>query len=156
MEDKRFWKNSRQLYRALIVVCALMVVISISAIYFMDKSSEDGTTSNTDYTEVPRDSEDPNRIVDGIHVRTGFVAADGLMIVVNNCTSCHSSQLVIQNRMDKERWSSTIRWMQKTQNLWELGDNEEIIINYLVTNYPPINKCRREALIHIDWYELKD
>lgn len=156
MEDKRFWKNSRQLYRALIVVCALMVVISISAIYFMDKSSEDGTTSNTDYTEVPRDSEDPNRIVDGIHVRTGFVAADGLMIVVNNCTSCHSSQLVIQNRMDKERWSSTIRWMQKTQNLWELGDNEEIIINYLVTNYPPINKGRREALIHIDWYELKD
>jgi len=156
MEDKNFWKSSRRIYRVLIVICAILVVISIAAIYFMKDIQFDASDNEDAYSTLSEDSEDPNRIIDGIHVRTGLVEAEGLIAVVNNCTNCHSAELVIQNRMDKERWVSTIRWMQKTQNLWDLGDNEEIIVNYLVTNYPPIKKGRRQSLTNIDWYELKD
>ncbi len=95
-----------------------------------------------------------DKIENGIHMRTGFIDAPGLMETVNNCTNCHSSKLVIQNRMNKERWIATIKWMQETQNLWDLGKNEEIIVDYLVTNYPPKEMGRRENLNDIQWYVL--
>ncbi|MDP5091843.1 MAG: monoheme cytochrome C [Polaribacter sp.] len=100
--------------------------------------------------------EDEDTIENGIHVRTGLIDAEGLMMVVNNCTNCHSAKLVTQNRMNAERWNATIKWMQETQNLWDLGANQEIIVNYLVTNYPPKAKGRRMNLTDIDWYELKN
>ena len=68
----------------------------------------------------------------------------------------HSAKLVTQNRMSAERWNATIRWMQETQNLWDLGDQQEIIVNYLVTNYPAKAKGRRMALTDIQWYELEE
>jgi len=77
-----------------------------------------------------------------------------LMTVVNNCTNCHSAKLVTQNRMSKERWRATIRWMQETQNLWDLGKNEEIIVDYLATYYAPTEKGRRQNLENIEWYAL--
>ncbi len=98
---------------------------------------------------------DEDLIENGIHVRTGFVDDVGLMTVVNNCTNCHSSKLVIQNRMNEDRWNATIKWMQETQNLWPLGDNQKIIVEYLVKNYPPVEKGRRASLTNINWYELK-
>lgn len=94
-------------------------------------------------------------IVDGIHVRTGLKDGEGLMTVIGHCTACHSAQLIIQNRMNEERWNATIRWMQETQNLWDLGDNQQVIVNYLVNNYPVIDKGRRENLKNIEWYELE-
>lgn len=105
------------------------------------------------YTEVV---EDEDAIENGIHVRTGLIATEGFMTVVNNCTNCHSAKLVTQNRMNAERWNATIKWMQETQNLWDLGANQEIIVNYLVTNYPPKAKGRRMTLTDIDWYDLKN
>ena len=108
-----------------------------------------------DYTIVP-EGEDGDTIENGVHLRTGLVDGEGLMEVVNNCTNCHSAQLVIQNRMNAERWAATIDWMQETQNLWDLGANEEIIINYLVTQYPIQKKGRRAALENIEWYALED
>jgi len=78
------------------------------------------------------------------------------MTVVNNCTNCHSAKLVTQNRMNAERWNETIKWMQEKQNLWQLGENQEIIVNYLVENYPVNQVGRRMTLSNIDWYELKD
>jgi len=97
-----------------------------------------------------------NEIVNGIHLRTGLIDSEGLMTVVANCTACHSAQLIIQNRMNRERWDATIRWMQETQNLWDLGDNQEVIVNYLIKNYPVTSKGRRGSLQNIEWYELSD
>ncbi len=48
-----------------------------------------------------------------------------------------------------------IRWMQQTQNLWDLGENEELILDYLSTYYPPEEKGRRENLKDIEWYEME-
>lgn len=143
-------------YRVLIVLCALLVIASIIAIYVYDQP-DTTTDTKTEYLDVEKvEHPDPDKIENGIHLRTGLREAEGLTQVINNCTNCHSAQLVIQNRMSAERWAATIRWMQETQGLWDLGENQEIIINYLVTNYPPEQKGRRAVLTDIDWYDLKE
>jgi hypothetical protein len=153
-EHRKFWKSSRRIYRFLIVVCVLALVSGIVIFYMNDGRNDIDKNGENQYTTFSDD--DPNRIENGIHVRTGLVDAPGLQETVNNCTNCHSAKLVMQNRMSAERWHATIRWMQETQNLWPLGENEAIIVNYLVTNYPPKEKGRREALTDVEWYELKE
>lgn len=145
--------------RILMMFSAVFLIIGAMGIYFLTDptlSFFDAEEPDTELVDVPKEEDDFDKIENGIHVRTGLVEAEGLMTVVNNCTNCHSAKLVTQNRMNKERWLTTIRWMQETQNLWDLGPNEDIIINYLVTNYPPKKKGRRETLANIEWYELKD
>jgi len=97
-----------------------------------------------------------DEVVDGLHVRTGLLEGTGMQEVINNCTSCHSSRLIIQNRMSRDRWLATIRWMQETQNLWSLGENEDIILDYLAEKYAPSEVGRRKNLTNIEWYELKE
>ncbi|CAM3372466.1 monoheme cytochrome C [Zobellia roscoffensis] len=146
-------------YRILILTCVVVALFSVAMIYFMadpTMSTFKSTVPDPDIVSVPAEEDDFDKIEDGIHVRTGFVEAPGMMETVQNCTNCHSAKLVMQNRMNKERWKTTIKWMQETQNLWDLGKNEDIIIDYLVTNYPPKKKGRREVLTDVDWYELKD
>ena len=53
----------------------------------------------------------------------GLIDDAGVLLVLKNCNSCHSTQFITQNRMTKEGWESTIRWMQSTQNLWDLGED---------------------------------
>ena len=174
MKPRNFRKNSRRVYRIAIVVCVLALVAGILIVYVNDGfelgkgfDAEEGYTtpdsdpdSNSDDPYAGQDLDDPDanpdRIENGIHVRTGLVDAPGLQETVNNCTNCHSAKLVIQNRMSAERWHATIRWMQETQNLWPLGEKEDIIVDYLVANYPPKNKGRREALVDVEWYSLKE
>lgn len=86
---------------------------------------------------------------------TGFINGNYKMLVVANCTGCHSAKLVTQNRASKEGWLNMIRWMQETQNLWPLGENEEKILEYLSTNYAPQDQGRRASLKVEEWYELK-
>ena len=86
---------------------------------------------------------------------SGFVNDLGVSQVIQNCTQCHSAQLVTQNRMSREGWKATIIWMQETQNLWNLGQNEERILSYLSKNYAPNRKGRRENLTDIEWYVLE-
>ena len=152
-EHRTFWKRTRGIYRFLIVVCSLAVVLSIVVFYVKGDTLTWEKVGEKGYTALP---EDGDRIENGTHMRTGLKEGEGLMETVNNCTTCHSAKLITQNRMDRERWVATIRWMQKTQNLWDLGENEEIIVNYLVTNYPPGRKGRREALTEPEWYKLED
>jgi hypothetical protein len=104
---------------------------------------------------VEINDEDPELIENGIHVRTGLIDAEGLQTVITNCTTCHSSKLIIQNRMGEEQWNATIRWMQKSQGLWPLGENQKVIVDYLTKNYPILEKGRRPPLTEIDWYTLE-
>jgi hypothetical protein len=141
-----FNKNANPVYKFLIIICTVFILLGITALYFY----------GPDESQVKVSEVDTELIEDGIHVRTGLIAADGLQTVINNCTTCHSSKLIIQNRMGEEQWNATIRWMQKTQGLWELGENQKIVVDYLVKNYPTLEKGRRPALTNIDWYELKE
>lgn len=77
---------------------------------------------------------------------TGFVISENYEVVRAQCTACHSAKLVTQNRMTRENWLATIRWMQKTQGLWPLGDQELIILDYLETYYSPVEVSRRPPL----------
>jgi CxxC motif-containing protein (DUF1111 family) len=96
-------------------------------------------------------------IVDGKDAQTGLLAGEGLQMVKASCTACHSGQLITQNRMSRERWAATILWMQQTQGLWDLGENEAIILDYLAENYSPQQTGgRRRPLENIEWYRLED
>ena len=157
-KQDNFRKQVKSFYSILVVSFAMVLLIGVlGVIYMTDPSvfSSKKDTPNSEVVDVNPD-DDWDKIENGIHLRTGFKEGEGLMTVVNNCTNCHSAQLVIQNRMNEERWIETIRWMQKTQNLWDLGENEKVIVNYLVTNYPPKSKGRREALTNIEWYPLEE
>ena len=95
-----------------------------------------------------------DRVENGIHLASGLIADKGYNLVAATCGSCHSTKLVTQNRATKDGWRDMIRWMQKTQKLWDLGLNEEIILDYLAKNYPPVESGRRKNIINIKWYEL--
>ncbi|PKV50643.1 sulfite dehydrogenase (cytochrome) subunit SorB [Aquimarina sp. MAR_2010_214] len=154
----QFKQQIKTIYRFLLVVFAVVGLITVAGIYLIvdpTLSAFRKVEKESTYVTI-LEEEDEDLVKNGIHVRTGFIDAEGLMVVVNNCTNCHSAKLVMQNRMNQERWIATIRWMQETQNLWDLGGNEEIIVNYLVTNYPPKKKGRRAVLTNIEWYELQD
>jgi hypothetical protein len=77
---------------------------------------------------------------------TGFVIGENYEIVRAHCTACHSAKLVTQNRMTRENWLETIRWMQKSQGLWPLGAQEQKILDYLESHYSPIAVSRRSPI----------
>ncbi|MDH7445142.1 monoheme cytochrome C [Aquimarina sp. 2201CG14-23] len=153
-QDNSFQQHAKAIYKLMVMTCVMVGIVLVAGVYLIidPTLSAIKNTPELSYKMIEGD----DTIENGIHLRTGLVEAEGLMEVVNNCTNCHSSQLVIQNRMSKERWIETIRWMQKTQNLWDLGGNEAIIVNYLVSNYPPPKKGRREVLTNIEWYDLQE
>jgi hypothetical protein len=39
-----------------------------------------------------------------------------------------------------------IRWMQDTQGLWPLGEDEDLVLDYLAANYGPLSAGRRRPL----------
>lgn len=100
---------------------------------------------------------DLDRVENGIHLETGFIVAEGWETVRATCTACHSAKLVTQNKATREGWESMIRWMQETQGLWDLGDQEGAILDYLAAHYAPEEASRRANLDveAIEWYLLE-
>jgi len=100
---------------------------------------------------------DLDRVENGIHLETGLIAAAGWETVRATCTACHSAKLVTQNKATREGWEKMIRWMQETQGLWELGEQEATILDYLAANYAPEEASRRASLDMdaIEWYILE-
>ena len=153
-DQDNFTEGVQQLYRLLrslmllFGAVVLLVIIVLANPGLFRHVPDKMTVVQVEETEDTYDA-----VIDGIHVRTGLKDGEGLMTVVNNCTNCHSAKIITQNRMNRERWAATIRWMQETQNLWDLGQNEDIIIDYLVANYPIEQIGRRKPLTEIEWYE---
>ena len=160
MENRQnFEKAAKQIRKLSVAVFTLFLAMGGILVYIMADPTLAAFNPKTELTTVQETiNADPDfdKIENGVHIRTGFVEGDGLMAVVNNCTNCHSAKLVTQNRMTAAGWQSTIKWMQETQNLWDLGQNEELIVAYLAKYYAPENKGRRENLTNIQWYELKN
>jgi hypothetical protein len=94
----------------------------------------------------------------GIHVPTGLMYGPGIVLVQKHCLACHSSTLVTQSRATREGWHQTIRWMQQTQGLWDLGTDEPLVLDYLATYYAPEEQGRRAVLDQsaIEWYVLEN
>ena len=83
----------------------------------------------------------------GLDPNTGLVIAPGWELAAAHCGGCHSHALVTAQRGDAEFWRSTIRWMQKTQNLWQIPEaQEQTLIAYLEENYNETDWGRRPPL----------
>jgi hypothetical protein len=82
----------------------------------------------------------------------------GIELINKHCLGCHSSRLIIQNRLSEESWRQNITWMQATQGLWNLGADHEAVIAYLTKNYGPVEVGRRANLDQatIQWYPLEN
>lgn len=78
---------------------------------------------------------------------TGLVQAEGWVDVRDNCTECHSAQMILQNSGSRAVWKSRILWMQETQGLGELSDEtESSILSYLARHYGQKESGRRSSL----------
>lgn len=94
--------------------------------------------------------------IGSIDPESGLIIDKGFNVVKTQCGACHSTKLVAQNRFSREGWLELIRWMQKSQNLWDLGEQEGLILDYLEKNFAPKNIGRRKPLENIEWYVLKE
>lgn len=112
--------------------------------------------SSTPKTEIAVDKAEEAAVQEEeIDATSGFIAKGDYKLVIANCTPCHSSKLVIQNRASREGWLEMIRWMQETQKLWDLQDNEDKILDYLATYYAPEEEGRRKPLEVEEWYTIE-
>ena len=147
-ETTAFEKRTlRRIYIALFTILSSLLFGAAFIFYIHSKpASED---SLQELAELPAPA-----IVDGRDVESGLIAEGDYLLVKQNCTSCHSGAIITQNRMSRDSWLTTIEWMQETQNLPELGDNEAPILDYLEKYYAPEKKGRRPRLQNIEWYEL--
>ena len=136
-----------RLLNAILFLLVIAFAASIYGIYFHDSFSTIDELSEAESKPLPSATEEIDSIL----------ADDpNLEVIQQNCTACHSARLIVQNRATREGWQSMIEWMQATQNLWDLGQNEEIILDYLVKNYAPESKGRRANLESIEWYRLTE
>ncbi|AQG79913.1 hypothetical protein [Spirosoma montaniterrae] len=95
-----------------------------------------------------------------VDAETGLVDDTNLMLVKAQCTACHSSKLILQHRFTRDGWQERIRWMQKYHKLWDLGESEKVVLDYLEKYYGPqtarfSNTLRRAPLKNVQWYQLE-
>ena len=77
---------------------------------------------------------------------SGLVIDEGFVKVRSHCGACHSTRLVTQNRADRDGWLQMIRWMQDSQGLWSLDQDEDLVLDYLARHYGPVTTGRRKPL----------
>ncbi|MEM9846889.1 MAG: hypothetical protein AAF847_03300 [Bacteroidota bacterium] len=149
-QDKRTWSSLSLAMGLLLAV--ITYGIWTNSINTSDSIPQIAKQQNTDSLATT-----PKGVENGIHLATGLVYAEGFEIVYASCTGCHSAQLVTQNRATRAGWEQMIDWMQATQGLWDLGDQEPIILDYLATHYAPEAVGRRASLEvdDIAWYILE-
>ena len=96
----------------------------------------------------------PTVTADSLDKDTGLILAPGYTLVKTNCIRCHSPKLITDKRATRDGWQATIRWMQQTQGLGDLGKAEPEILEYLAKHYAPTDEGRRPPLKNIKWYKL--
>lgn len=62
---------------------------------------------------------------------------EGAEVVYYNCIACHSLRTVTNQRFSRRIWDEVLDWMRETQGMHDLGDDREIILDYLATHLGP-------------------
>ena len=71
---------------------------------------------------------------------SGLQPGEGRELVLETCTGCHSTAIILQNHMSRKRWDETITWMQEKQGLQKLKpETRSKILNYLEKTQSPPN-----------------
>ncbi|MEM1218855.1 MAG: hypothetical protein AAGH79_08075 [Bacteroidota bacterium] len=145
------------LIKSLIFLCVCVFAYALLEDYLKPAWEQPAITQGKSTTTLPPKKDLSEQIIDGVHVQTGLIVAEGFDIVRGTCTACHSAKLITQNRATRSGWKQMIIWMRETQGLWDLGDQEPIILNYLAKHYAPKETGRRPQIdvAAIEWYILE-
>ncbi|MCF0073712.1 hypothetical protein LZD49_24750 [Dyadobacter sp. CY261] len=125
-----------------------ILLIALLGLGIISQTLPETSLTNANVAAMPADTtkKDPE---------TGLIVDENLYMVKAQCTNCHSTKLIIANRFTRDGWKQKIRWMQANHNLWELGDAEKPVLDYLEKNYSPTaSVARRAPLKDIKWYKL--
>ncbi|QTN40025.1 monoheme cytochrome C [Cryomorphaceae bacterium] len=145
----------QNLTRLVLLVGVLGVITAIQLTRPQSFSLDQYFPAQAEVATFEESTDAVEKIEEGIHVATGLVYDERFEIVRASCTACHSAKLITQNRMSRENWKKTIVWMQETQKLWDLGPNEDKILDYLAEYYAPKDFGRRKNLDIEEWYMLE-
>jgi hypothetical protein len=81
-------------------------------------------------------AEDPSAFPDGPHRDEVFYL----------CTACHSSRLVRNQALSRERWDATLSWMSERHGMAELvGEERERFLDYLTASFGPRADGKRRS-----------
>ncbi len=62
----------------------------------------------------------------------GLPLGKGIKLVLENCTVCHSTDIILQNHMSRKNWKKTITLMQQERGMAKLKkQDQKIILDYL-------------------------
>jgi hypothetical protein len=76
--------------------------------------------------------EDPSALPEGAHRAEVFYL----------CTACHSSRLVRNQALSRERWDETLTWMTDRQDMPELiGEERARVLDYLAAALGPDDRA---------------
>lgn len=162
MKPEEIQELRRRLLRQLMLVTGLLLIGSIAALFYLsmgDLFPPKKTLPaqlNPERRVILPDAEPRIYLEGNIDLVSGLHFGKGFKTVRAVCTACHSSQLITQNRATYQGWKDMILWMQATQGLQDLGEQEEEILEYLATYYAPEEIGRRANLEVEEWYRLED
>jgi len=150
-------QTDKQLFRLLISTLSLLgvsLLIGFGILMVMAHPTWFTSPPLPQQASATRPTVEMDQVANGLDVASGFIAEGNYLLVKQTCTACHSSKLVTQNRATREGWLEMIRWMQQTQKLWDLGENEDKILDYLAEHYGPTEQGRRAPLEIREWTPL--
>ena len=62
----------------------------------------------------------------------GLPLGKGIKLVLENCTVCHSADIILQNHMSRKNWKKTLTLMQQERGMAKLKkQDQKIILDYL-------------------------
>jgi len=131
-------------------------VLGIAAVFLILLNFTTSHSKHPNNSLVPTHLSRSVAFKDSVDTKTGLIIAPGFSVVSTTCVRCHSPKLITEKRATREGWLATIRWMQQTQGLWDLGKDEPVILDYLAKNYAPKNEGRRPMLKTPEWYKLNN
>lgn len=155
-----FKNNYIRMKRVVLLLC-LIGAIGINELLAQSKPKK--VVQKTQVTAKPKLKKLPlvkNTSPDSLDADTGLINETNTMYVKAHCTGCHSAKLILQHRFTREGWQEKIRWMQKYHKLWDLGEAEPLVLNYLERYYsaPKLNPSlvhRQKELKQFIWYKLE-
>ena len=66
----------------------------------------------------------------------GLPRTEGVDLVAGLCSSCHSLEIVMQQRMTPDRWDYTLNWMMEKQGMVRLDEAQyDMVYAYLTSHF---------------------
>ena len=144
---KRLIKQTNRLGWLIILVCIVTIWLLMGAPGTDYKQKTIASAPQIEEEDFPLDSS----MIGQIDSESGMIIDTHWELTKVTCNQCHSPKLFTQTRATREGWKEMFIWMQETQGLWDLGESEPKILDYLSKHYGYSNP---QTLQVDEWYEL--